>query len=70
MGARDIPISFPRAIAPFWKGVGSARAKKLGEVGARGGGTDSAPRIGTPPAFRDLLISIARAARSDATGRP
>ncbi len=42
--------------------MGMKRAKRLGEVGARGGGTDSAPRIGTPPAFRDLLLSIARTA--------
>lgn len=42
--------------------MGLKRAKRLGEVGARGGGTDSSPRIGTPPAFRDLLISIARTA--------
>lgn len=40
--------------------MGLARAIKLGEVGARGGGTDSTPRIHTPPAFRDLLISMAR----------
>ena len=39
--------------------MGLARAKRLGEVGARGGGTDSKPRIGTPEPFRDLLISIA-----------
>lgn len=39
--------------------MGYARAVKLGEVGARGGGTDSAPRIGTPEPFRDLLLSIA-----------
>jgi hypothetical protein len=42
--------------------MGLKRAQRLGEVGARGGGTDSAPRIGTPPAFRDLLLSIARTA--------
>lgn len=42
------------------KRMGLARAKRLGEVGGRGGGTNSAPRIGTPPEFRDLLISIAR----------
>ena len=42
--------------------MGLARAKRLGEVGARGGGTDSSPRIGTPPAFRQLLLSIARKA--------
>lgn len=49
--------------------MGLARAKRLGEVGARGGGTDSAPRIGTPPAFRDLLLSIARSALAS-TYRP
>lgn len=42
--------------------MGLKRAKRLGEVGARGGGKDSAPRIGTPEPFRDLLISIARSA--------
>lgn len=42
--------------------MGLARAKRLGEVGARGGGKDSSPRIGTPPEFRDLLLSIARSA--------
>jgi hypothetical protein len=40
--------------------MGLARAKRLGEVGAKGGGTDSAPRIGTPAPFRELLISMAR----------
>lgn len=45
--------------------MGLARAKRLGEVGARGGGTDSAPRIGTPEPFRDLLLSIARSARKE-----
>lgn len=40
--------------------MGLKRAKRLGEVGSRGGGTDSAPRIGTPEPFRDLLIRMAR----------
>ncbi len=40
--------------------MGLDRAKRLGEVGARGGGTDSSPRIHTPIEFRDLLISMAR----------
>lgn len=40
--------------------MGLKRAKRLGEVGARGGGTDSAPRIHTPAQFRDLLLSIVR----------
>ncbi len=39
--------------------MGLKRAKRLGEVGARGGGTDSTPRIHTPAAFRDLLLAIA-----------
>lgn len=42
--------------------MGLKRAKRLGEVGARGGGTDSTPRIHTPAPFRDLLISMARSA--------
>lgn len=40
--------------------MGLKRAKHLGEVASRGGGTDSTPRIHTPVEFRDLLISIAR----------
>lgn len=42
--------------------MGLARAKRLGEVGARGGGKNSTPRIRTPDRFRDLLLSIARSA--------
>jgi hypothetical protein len=42
--------------------MGLKRAKRLGEVGARGGGTDSTPRIHTPTEFRELLISLARSA--------
>jgi hypothetical protein len=46
--------------------LGLKRARRRGEVGARGGGTDSAQRIGTPPPFRDMLIAMARsAARAD-----
>jgi hypothetical protein len=43
--------------------IGIDRAKRRGEVAAKGGGIDSKPRIGTPPAFRDLLLSIARTAQ-------
>lgn len=43
--------------------MGIDRAKRLGEVGARVGGTDSTARIHTPKAFRDLLISIAMTAK-------
>ena len=42
--------------------VGLKKAQRLGEVCSRGGGTDSKPRIGTPPEFRDLLLSIAASA--------
>ncbi|MQB00224.1 MAG: hypothetical protein GEU78_08020 [Actinobacteria bacterium] len=42
--------------------MGLKRAKRLGEVAGRGGGRDSAARIGTPAPFRDLLIQIARSA--------
>ena len=41
------------------KRMGLKRAQRLGEVGGRGGGKNSAPRIGTPLPFRDLLLSIA-----------
>lgn len=33
---------------------------QLDEVCSSGGGTDSSPRIGTPAAFRDLLLTMAR----------
>jgi hypothetical protein len=56
----------PRLDPAVVERMGLARAKRLGEVGARGGGTDSTPRIHTPPAFRDLLISIARSAHEGA----
>lgn len=46
------------------KRLGLKRAQRLGEVGARGGGRDSAPRISTPPKFRDLLLSMARSERA------
>lgn len=38
--------------------------KKAGELAFKGGGTDSAARIGTPEPFRDLLIEIAASARA------
>ena len=36
--------------------------KKAGELAFKGGGKDSAIRIGTPEPFRDLLLSMARSA--------
>jgi hypothetical protein len=42
---------------------GLAYCKRAGELAFKGGGTDSAPRIGTPEAFRDLLLTMARSAQ-------
>jgi hypothetical protein len=61
----DWGIGEPRLDPAVIERMGLQRAKRLGEVGARGGGTDSAPRIGTPPPFRDLLLSIARSDKTE-----
>lgn len=53
----------PRLDPAVIERMGLVRAKRLGEVGSRGGGQNSAPRIETPIPFRDLLISIARTAQ-------
>jgi len=63
----DWGIGEPRLDPAVIERMGLKRAKRLGEVGARGGGTDSAPRIGTPEPFRDLLLSIARSAAINET---
>jgi hypothetical protein len=42
--------------------MGLKRAKRLGELCAKGGGRDSKPRIGTPAVFRQLLLMLAAAA--------
>ena len=42
---------------------GEARARRAGELAFKGGGKDSAPRVGTPPIFRDLLIDMARSVK-------
>jgi len=60
--ALDWGIGEPRLDPAVIARMGLKRAKRLGEVGAKGGGKDSSPRIGTPAPFRDLLISIARSA--------
>lgn len=41
---------------------GLAYCKRAGELAFKGGGKDSAPRIGTPPDFRAVLLGIARTA--------
>ncbi len=40
--------------------LGLKRAQRRGEVGSKGGGQNSTPRIGTPAPFRELLMGIAR----------
>jgi hypothetical protein len=66
-GIADLPeldwgISAPQFPAWAIEKYGLAYCKRAGELAFKGGGTDSAPRIGTPPAFRDLLINIAATA--------
>lgn len=58
----DWGVSEPKYDPKVIERMGLARAKRLGEVGARGGGKDSTPRISTPEPFRDLLLGIARSA--------
>jgi hypothetical protein len=51
--------SFPPEVVDKY---GLAYCKRAGELAFKGGGKDSAPRIGTPAPFRDLLIGMARSA--------
>jgi len=60
----DWGIGEPRLDPAVVERMGLKRAKRLGEVGARGGGQNSTPRIHTPTAFRNLLIAIARTSRT------
>lgn len=57
-------ISEPRLDPAIVERMGLKRAKRLGEVGGKGGGTDSSARIGTPIPFRDVLISIAESCQA------
>lgn len=59
----DWGIGEPRLDPDVIARMGFRRAKRLGEVGAKGGGKDSTPRIGTPTPFRDILIGMARSAQ-------
>lgn len=58
----DWGVGEPRLDPAVVERMGLARAKRLGEVGARGGGQNSTPRIHTPEPFLKLLISLARSA--------
>lgn len=42
---------------------GLKRARRIGELSFKGGGVDSGPRIGTPDAFREILITMAQSAK-------
>jgi hypothetical protein len=59
----DWGIGEPRLDPEIVARMGLKRAKRLGEVGGKGGGKDSTPRIGTPAPFRELLLGIARSVR-------
>lgn len=48
----------PEAMAKHGRGY----CRRAGVLAFKGGGKDSAPRIATPPKFRDLLIEMARSA--------
>jgi len=63
----DFGIGEPRLDPAVIERMGLKRAKRLGEVGSRGGGRDSAPRIGTPEPFRNLLIDMARSVAMETT---
>lgn len=58
-------ISEPKYDPAYVERVGLKKAKRLGEVGAKGGGKDSPARINTPPEFRDLLIEMARSVKKE-----
>jgi len=60
----DWGVSEPRYDPVVVARMGLKRAKRLGEVGAKGGGKNSKPRIATPIPFRDLLLAMARSANS------
>ncbi len=49
---------------PQWaiEKYGEKRAKRIGELSFKGGGTDSSVRISTPELFRNLLIDMAMSA--------
>lgn len=59
----DWGVSEPKYDPELVARIGLKRAKKLGEVCSKGGGIDSAPRIGTPQKFRDLLIGMAQSVK-------
>jgi hypothetical protein len=55
-------VSEPKFPAWAIEKHGLEKCKRAGELAFQGGGTDSAPRIGTPEPFRDILIQMAESA--------
>lgn len=55
--------SAPRFPAWAIEKYGIEKCRRMGDLAFQGGGTDSAPRIGTPEPFRDLLIAMAQSAK-------
>lgn len=64
----DWGTSEPRYDPAVIARMGLKRAKRLGEVGGKGGGKDSPARISTPPVFRDLLIAMVKTATTQIEG--
>jgi len=56
----DWGVGEPRLDPAVIERMGLERAKRLGEVGGRGGGQNSTARIHTPAPFRERLLSMAR----------
>jgi hypothetical protein len=54
---------------PAWaiEKYGLAKCKRAGELAFKGGGKDNTHRIGTPPAFREILIAMAKTATRSQT---
>jgi hypothetical protein len=60
----DLEWGTSKASFPQWAidKHGLQYCKRAGELAFQGGGTDSSPRIGTPEAFRNILLGMARSA--------
>ena len=56
----DWGVGEPRLDPAVIERMGLKRAKRLGELGGKGGGRDSHQRIATPAPFREILIAMAR----------
>lgn len=62
----DLAWGKSEAQLPAWaiEKYGLAYCKRAGELAFQGGGKDSAPRISTPTAFRDVMIAMARSVKT------